>query len=187
MRNSIISLLTLASIFGVLTSCNNTTSQKEEKEPSKSEQEHEEILTYDDCLGDYVELQKDINQLFIGPLKQEEILLGKTTKEEMKELTGHADKLTKDYNGIELTAFYTYEDDVLKSIAIDCFYQCEEALELLPVDQAAITNALNKAIGEKGATDNDSDAKSVSWNFNGMTIRKTNFEDGYGIYIDANL
>ncbi len=168
-----------------LSSCSSEGADTSDDASSASDNEESEVdeIVYDECIGDYVVMQEDVIKLIIKPFKNESIILGKTTRTEMEELTGNADGFERDYNGLNLTAFYSYENEVLQSIALDCFYHCDAALEMIAVDQSIMNNSLTSALNIEGVEAEN----NIIWEWNETTVRLANFEDGYGIYLDAKL
>lgn len=171
----------------MMISCGANAEGKEDETKEATEEINEITLNYDDCLGDYVGLETDINKLFLKSIKAGPITVGQTSKTQMEELTGDPSGLARDFEGVSLTAIYTYENDILQSISIDCFYLCDGALDLLPVDQAAISHSINSNFGKEAAIDGGGNSDSENWVFNGMTIKKSNYEDGFGIYINSGI
>lgn len=189
-----VAMLFLAGVTTTFTSCGGG-EEKEEKENTEAKANEEEVVEEEvveeestsDCLGDYFGLQTDLSDVFMNNVKSGSIAIGKTTKSEMETLTGDADGFDKEYDGLRVSGYYSYEGDVLQSISLDYFYECDGALDLLSVDKSSITSSINSSLGVDGVADGDYEDAGTNWSVNGMTVRQANFSDGYGIYVDAGM
>lgn len=140
---------------------------------------------YDDnCVGDFYNLKKDLKDVFLANVKNGSIKLGSTTKSQMQSITGDADGFDKEYDGLSVSGYYSYDGDVLSSVTLDYFYDCEGAMSLLDMDKGDITDAINETLGVTGEKDGDYDDAGTSWSISGITVRQANFSDGYGVYIE---
>jgi hypothetical protein len=193
-----VAMLFLAGVTTTFTSCgggedkeedkeNTEASSEETTETEEAEVEEPEVSETDDCLGDYFGLQSDLTDLFMANVKSGAIVVGTTTKAEMESMTGDADGFDKEYDGLRVSGYYSYEGDVLQSISLDYFYECDGALDLLSVDKSSITSSINSSLGVDGVADGDYEDAGTEWSINGMTVRQANFSDGYGVYVDAEM
>lgn len=193
-----VAMLFLAGVTTTFTSCGggeekgedkkeNTEANTNETDETEEPIEEPETAGTDDCLGDYFALQSDLTDVFMTNVKSGSIVVGKTTKSEMETLTGDANGFDKEYDGLRVSGYYSYEGDVLQSISLDYFYECDGALDLLAVDKSSITSSINSSLGIDGVADGDYEDAGTNWTINGMTVRQANFSDGYGIYVDAEM
>ncbi len=137
-----------------------------------------------DCVGDFYNLKKDLSDLFLANVKNGKIKLGSTTKSEMASLVGSSDGYDKEYDGLRVSGYFSYEGDVLSSISLDYFYDCDGALSLLDMDKEDITEEINTGLGVTGEKDGDYEDAGTNWTINGMSVRQANFSDGYSVYFD---
>lgn len=187
-----VAMLFLAGVTTTFTSCGGSEEKKEDEKSTEatSEETTEEVVeesTEATCLGDYFGLKNDLNDIFLANVKSGAITVGKTTKAEMESIAGSADGFDKEYEGLRVNGYFSFEGDVLSSISLDYFYECEGALDLLSVDKSSITSTINTTLGVDGVADGDYDDAGTTWSINGQTVRQANFSDGYGVYIDAAL
>jgi hypothetical protein len=137
-----------------------------------------------DCVGDFYNLKNDLKDLFLANVKNGSIKLGSTTQSEMASMTGDGDGFDKEYDGLSVSGYYSYDGDVLSSITLDYFYDCEGAMSLLDMDKEDITDLINETLGVTGEKDGDYEDAGTDWSINGMTVRQANFSDGYGVYFE---
>lgn len=138
----------------------------------------------ENCVGDFYNLKKDLKDLFLANVKNGSIKLGSTTKSQMATMTGDGDGFDKEYDGLSVSGYYSYDGDVLSSITLDYFYDCEGAMSLLDMDKEDITEVINEALGVTGEKDGDYEDAGIDWSINGMNVRQANFSDGYGVYFE---
>lgn len=184
-----VAMLFLAGATTTFTSCGGeekTEDKKEESTEANVEEEVvEEIVEEDDCVGDYFGLESDLRDVFIANVQSGAIKIGKTTKSEMETLTGSADGFDKEYEGLRVSGYYTYDGDVLSAINLDYFYECEGALSLLDIDKSSITSSINTTLGVDGVSEGDYENAGTNWSYNGTSVRQANYSDGYGVYVEA--
>lgn len=138
----------------------------------------------DGCVGDFYNLKKDLKDIFLANIKSGSMKIGSTTKAQMKSMTGDDSGFTKEYDGLRVSGYYSFNGDVLSSITLDYFYECDGALSLLDMDKGDISDAINEGLGVTGEKDGDYDDAGTNWSISGQTVRQANFSDGYGIYFE---
>ncbi|CAG5076256.1 hypothetical protein [Parvicella tangerina] len=136
------------------------------------------------CVGDFYNLKKDLTDLFLTNVKNGSIELGSTTKSEMAAITGDETGFDKEYDGLRVSGYFSYNGDVLSSITLDYFYDCDGALSLLDMDKEDLTEEINTGLGVTGEKDGDYEDAATEWTINGMSVRQANFSDGYSIYFE---
>lgn len=192
-----VAMLFLAGVTTTFTSCggeekeeekDSTEAKADDKETEEEVVVEEEVVTGDDdCVGDYFTLQSDLTDLFMANVQNGSIAIGTTTKSDMEAITGDADGFDKEYDGLSVSGYFSYDGDVLESISLDYFYDCEGALSLLSIDKSSITSSINTSLGIDGVLEGDYEDAGTEWSTNGMTVRQANYSDGYGVYIDAAM
>lgn len=153
-------------------------------EPDYDDYEDDYEDSDSDCVGDFYNLKNDLRDIFIANIKSGAIKLGKTTKSEMKSLTGDDAGFDKEYDGLRVSGYYSFNGDVLSSITLDYFYECDGAMSLLDMDKEDITDLINDGLGSTGEKDGDYDDAGVEWTVGSQSVRQANFSDGYGVYLE---
>ncbi|MCB9194772.1 MAG: hypothetical protein H6598_00925 [Flavobacteriales bacterium] len=153
-------------------------------EPSYDDYDDSEYDSDSDCVGDFYGLKNDLRDIFIANIKSGTIKLGKTTKAQMKTLTGDDTSFDQEYDGLRVSGYFNYNGDVLSSITLDYFYECDGAMSLLDMDKEDISSLINDGLGVTGSKDGDYDDAGTEWSISGQTVRQANFSDGYGIYLE---
>ncbi len=190
----------LATTTTTLNSCGGDEKKEEDKkEEDKKEEKKEENTTESntesentddidytseaDGVGDFYGLKKDLTDLFITNIKNGNIVIGKTTKAEMVNIIG-GENFDKEYDGLRVSGYVSYTEDVVSSITLDYFYDTESALSLLDIDKEDITASISEYLGVEGVAEGDYTDAPTNWSFNNQTISQSNFDDGYTIEIN---
>lgn len=183
-----VAMLFLAGATTTFTSCGGEEKAEEKTEAKEEVAVDTAVVEEDntaDCVGDYFGLESDLRDIFLANVQNGAIKIGKTTKAEMEKLTGSTDTFSKEYEGLRVSGYYTFEGDVLQGINLDYFYECEGALSLLDMDKSNITSAVNTTLGVDGVSEGDYEGAGTNWSVNGMNVRQANYSDGYGVYFKA--
>lgn len=136
------------------------------------------------CVGDIFTLKNDLRDIFLTNIKNGTITIGKTTSTEMASIVGDADYFDQEYDGLRVSGTMSYDGDVLSSISLDYFYDCEGAMSFLAGDKTSITDLIDTELGVTGESEGDYEDAGTDWSFNGMSISQMNFSDGYGVYFE---
>lgn len=146
--------------------------------------DYEGLEGFDDllCVGDMYTLKLDLKELFLTNINNGSIKIGSTTKAEMLTLTGNETNYAKDYAGLRVSGYYSFnENGTLSAIDLDYFYECEGALSLMEMDIEDIMNLINEAFGSTGVKDSDTVESTIHWTIDGQSVSQMNFSDGYSI------
>jgi hypothetical protein len=134
-------------------------------------------------VGDFFTLNEDLTSVLLDNLKSEDIAIGYTSRDEMAAIYGDSIIYNKEYEGIRLSAYFTYKGDKLSSIRYDYFYVCEGAKVLLSQDKYDIKTKIESVLGT-ATVSGSGDFQTYDWTFKGYKITQTNFGDGYALSIN---
>jgi hypothetical protein len=134
-------------------------------------------------VGDFFTLDEDLTSLLLANLKSEDIAIGYTTKDEIVAIYGDSVMYNRDFEGIRLSASFTYKGDKLSSIRYDYFYVCEGAKVLLSQDKNDIKTKIESVLGT-ATVSGSGDFQTYDWTLKGYKITQSNFGDGYALSIN---
>ncbi len=140
-----------------------------------------------DCegkVGDFFGLTEDLSNLLLSNLKSGKIALGKTTETEMAAIFGDAAAYNKEFDGIRVSGYFTYEGGKLSSIRYDYFYDCESAKSLLSTDKTDIKAKVETILGATAKTSGEGDFVAYDWDLKSYKVSQSNFSDGYALSIN---
>jgi uncharacterized membrane protein YhaH (DUF805 family) len=140
-----------------------------------------------DCegkVGDFFGLTNDLSDLLLTNLKSGKIALGKTTETEMAAIFGDAAAYNKEFDGIRVSAYFTYEGFKLSSIRYDYFYDCESAKSWLSTDKTDIKDQVETVLGATATTSGEGDFTIYDWDLIYYKVSQSNFSDGYALSIN---
>lgn len=137
------------------------------------------------CYGDYYALENDLVYDFMNNIANGNIRVGSTTRSDMEYYVGESESYYRDYYGVHVSGYMYYTGGVLSSISLDYYYDCEGVMGYVDLDKNSITYAIEEALDKSGTYDGDYEDAAVNWTFNGMSIRQSNYSDGYSVYIEA--
>ncbi len=135
-------------------------------------------------VGDFYGLTNDLSDLLLTNLQSGKITLGKTTETEMAAIFGEATAYNKEFDGIRLSAYFTYEGDKLSSIRYDYFYDCESAKSLLSTDKTDIKTKVETVLGATATVSGSGEFEAFDWTLKGFKVSQSNFSDGYALSIN---
>jgi hypothetical protein len=140
-----------------------------------------------DCegkVGDFFGLTNDLSDLLLTNLKSGKISIGKTTETEMAAIFGDAAAYNKEFDGIRVSAYFTYEGVKLSSIRYDYFYDCESAKSLLSTDKTDVKAKVETILGATAKTTGEGDFITYDWDLKSYKVSQSNFSDGYALSIN---
>ena len=135
-------------------------------------------------VGDFFGLTNDLSDLLLTNLKSGKISIGKTTETEMAAIFGEATAYNKEFDGIRVSAYFTYEEGKLSSIRYDYFYDCQGVLGLLSSDKADIKTKVETILGATAKTTGEGDFITYDWDLKSYKVSQSNFSDGYALSIN---
>lgn len=135
-------------------------------------------------VGDFFGLTNDLSDLLLTNLQSGKITLGKTTESEITAIFGDANSYNKEFDGIRLSAYFTYEGTALSSIRYDYFYDCESAKSLLGTDKSDIKAKVESVLGATATVSGSGEFEAYDWALKGYKVSQSNFSDGYALSIN---
>jgi hypothetical protein len=155
---------------------------------SNREVKYDDYTTEDnaDCegkVGDFYGLLDDLTAKLINNLKDGKIALGKTSEAEMTAIFGEATSYSPEFDGIRLSAYFTYDNGKLSSIRYDYFYDCESAKNMLSLDKSDIKAKIDGILGAS-TTSGSGEFESYNWTAKSYTVSQSNFSDGYAFSVN---
>ncbi len=144
-------------------------------------QEESDLDDYgESCVGDFYNLKKDLNEVFLDLIVNGTIEIGVTSKDDITKIF-EAENYSIDYEGLSLSVIFLYDGGILSSITLDYLYVCDGAITFLEEDCIEITNEITNTLSITGNANEDNTL--TTWKIKNQTITQTNFEDGYSITI----
>lgn len=137
------------------------------------------------CSPDFYALKDDLINKIVTNIDNGKIKIGKTTKAEIKTLTGDANNFTYYYDGMNVSGYYSYADDLLTGFSFNYFYTCNDAMNLLSLDKSELTTSISDLFNIEGKKEG-SNYEGVTWEIDGQTLKQSNFNDGYAYYLSSN-
>lgn len=160
-----------------MTSCQTeTTSQKRDNSPVKKAP----VIT---CIGNFKTASDFLIETVIQPLVDTSIVLKSTPKPNVVEILTAETFIEKDFEGIRLDGYITFEDNQLQKLNYAYFYDCSGLNERLSKDGSDLLETLKSIIGQPGLISGEDATASYFWDLNDQTIALSYFNDGYSISV----
>lgn len=139
-----------------------------------------------DCegvVGDFYGLTEDLSSVLLTNLKSGNLVLGVTSDVEVAAIFGDSVQYNKNFDGLVLSAYFTYAGGKLSSIRYDYFYDCENSRVLLAQDIVDIKVKIDVVLGQVADAVGEGDYAVYNWDFGSYKITQSVFSDGYALTV----
>jgi hypothetical protein len=135
------------------------------------------------CVGNFETAREFLINTVIQPLVDTSIVLKSTPKLSVVEILTAETFIEKDFEGIRLDGYITFEDNQLQKLNYGYFYDCNGLNDRLSQDSSDLLESIKSIMGEPGLTSGEDHTASYFWDLNDQTIALSFFNDGYSISV----
>ncbi len=146
-------------------------------------EDYESGIDCEGVVGDFYGLTEDLSSVLLTNLKSGSLALGVTTDVEVATIFGDSVQYNKNFDGLVLSAYFTYAEGKLSSIRYDYFYDCENSRILLAQDIVDIKVKIDVVLGQVADAVGEGEYTVYNWDFGSYKITQSVFSDGYALTV----